>query len=396
MLYQIIYQGIIYSKSPINTRVDVEFAEYLEFPSVVICNYNLYRKSYLEKNEKEFADFLRYVADLTATHQSFDYSTYRGNLTTRNFTNLSLNAAHQLDSILLATFDNEAISSANFSLSILEFGVCFTFNYNTIDRLRARAPGISHGLQVLLDVREWEYFYSPALGIPGSSGFQIQVFDSNTTTPRVNEYGVAVGPGTRTLIGLSLYESHNLPPTLGGKCGEKTLKYHDVYRVSSCRLECQTDFVIASCGCRAHFMPGSDRECNPPEMMCVRDAAKTFNKDAAFRCECPIPCRQVRYEATVSQTKYPSDFYSKYLADQISATRNVNLTEDNFRDSLCLINIFFTELIRHKTTQQQAYSFVSLLSDIGGSLGMWIGGSILTLVEVFDIMGYSIFKTRGR
>ncbi|XP_030843834.1 acid-sensing ion channel 4-A [Strongylocentrotus purpuratus] len=149
------------------------------------------------------------------------------------------------------------------------------------------------------------------------------------------------------------------------------------------------------CGCRAPYMPGPGRECSPPEIICVRDAMDVYGRNSSQTCLCPVPCHTVRYAATISQAKFPSDFYSQVLAAQLSANPNLNVDADYFSNNLCLINIFFNELIRQTTTQQEAYLFVSLLSDIGGSLGMWMGASILTVVEIFDIMGYSLFRTRA-
>lgn len=60
---------------------------------------------------------------------------------------------------------------------------------------------------MVLDTKQWDYFYATSLvGSAGSAGFQIQAFDSNTSSAQVDEYGIAVGPGTRTLIGLTLFE----------------------------------------------------------------------------------------------------------------------------------------------------------------------------------------------
>ena len=45
------------------------------------------------------------------------------------------------------------------------------------------------------------------------------------------------------------------------------------------------------------------------------------------------------------------------------------------------MNIFFGELNYQTVTQLKAYSFGSLLGDIGGQMGLFIGASILTLLE---------------
>ncbi|XP_030852448.1 acid-sensing ion channel 4-B-like [Strongylocentrotus purpuratus] len=297
-------------------------------------------------------------------------------------------------SLFSATFGNEKLTVDNFSLALFEFGVCFTFNLDGTHRLQVRSPGATHGLEVILDVEQWNYYHQDSLPSRISAGFQLQAFDSKTSTPQVNDYGIAVGPGTKTRVGVTVHETHNIPPP-HGKCGTKKLKYHDGYKVSLCQLECKTDFLVAACNCRAPYMAGPDRECNPLEIVCMNNAMEDFNSKATAACPCPRPCDVVTYATTVSQAKFPSDFYSKFLAETLTERRNISLTAAYFSNSMCLINIFFNELSRQTNTQQEAYGFYSLLCDIGGSLGMWIGGSILTLCEVLDIIGYSIYKGRS-
>lgn len=43
--------------------------------------------------------------------------------------------------------------------------------------------------------------------------------------------------------------------------------------------------------------------------------------------------------------------------------------------------------------QVPAYGFSSLLADIGGNMGLFIGASVLTVMELFDFV-YEILKVR--
>ena len=51
------------------------------------------------------------------------------------------------------------------------------------------------------------------------------------------------------------------------------------------------------------------------------------------------------------------------------------------KSNLAKLNIFFGELNYQTITQIKAYNFGSLLGDIGGQMGLFIGASILTLLE---------------
>ncbi|XP_041474692.1 acid-sensing ion channel 4-A-like [Lytechinus variegatus] len=393
MSYQIVNRCVYFSKNPVNTLVEVKYVDQLAFPSVVICNYNSYRKSYIEENEADFATILKQFASDVMGNLDINDTLQEGSLKYTNLTELRLDSAHQLDAIVNAHFDNEELTRENFSLAIFEFGVCYTFNLDNSHRLKVKTPGVSHGLKLILDVQQSDYYHNDRHS-PLAAGFQLQALDSQTNIPQVNEYGIAVGPGTMTLIGLTVHETHNLPPP-HGKCGSKKLRYYDVYKTSLCRLECQTAFVIKECNCRAPHMPGPERECNPLEIVCMNKAMEKFyTMSSATECSCPVPCDVVTYATTVSQAKFPSEFYSEFLAESMSSKLNKSLDAADIRNDYCYINIFFNELSRQIQTQQEAYVFCSLLSDIGGSLGMWIGGSVLTVCEIIDIIGYSLHKGR--
>ena len=50
------------------------------------------------------------------------------------------------------------------------------------------------------------------------------------------------------------------------------------------------------------------------------------------------------------------------------------------------VDIFYEELSYEEITQNIAFEFLSLLSEIGGFLGLLLGASVLTVCELFDFV----------
>jgi hypothetical protein len=48
------------------------------------------------------------------------------------------------------------------------------------------------------------------------------------------------------------------------------------------------------------------------------------------------------------------------------------------------VDIFYKELKYEKITQRPAFEVLSLLSEVGGFLGLLLGASVLTVCEVMD------------
>ena len=55
------------------------------------------------------------------------------------------------------------------------------------------------------------------------------------------------------------------------------------------------------------------------------------------------------------------------------------------------MNVFFEALNYETIEQKKAYEVPGLLGDIGGQMGLFIGASILTILELFDYV-YEVIK----
>ncbi len=69
----------------------------------------------------------------------------------------------------------------------------------------------------------------------------------------------------------------------------------------------------------------------------------------------------------------------------------VGQSEDFYRRNYVQLNIFYDSLSTTTISQFETDSVTSLICDLGGNIGLWLGGSILTLFEILDLM-LVIFK----
>jgi hypothetical protein len=59
------------------------------------------------------------------------------------------------------------------------------------------------------------------------------------------------------------------------------------------------------------------------------------------------------------------------------------------RDNIAVVKIYFTDMKIKHTDQSAAYSWSAFFSDLGGSLGLLLGASVLSLIEVLDMCFYN-------
>ncbi|XP_064629202.1 uncharacterized protein LOC135488499 [Lineus longissimus] len=67
-----------------------------------------------------------------------------------------------------------------------------------------------------------------------------------------------------------------------------------------------------------------------------------------------------------------------------------------FTDNFLSMVIFLREMNYESVEQQTAYTIFSLLSDIGGSMGLLVGGSVISIFEILDVFVYNAVQKAGQ
>ena len=56
------------------------------------------------------------------------------------------------------------------------------------------------------------------------------------------------------------------------------------------------------------------------------------------------------------------------------------------KDNFLKLNVFYRQLSYEYVCQQKRYNIFGLICDIGGSMGLFIGASMLSIVEIIDLL----------
>ena len=123
--------------------------------------------------------------------------------------------------------------------------------------------------------------------------------------------------------------------------------------------------------------------CNPDQMkMCIQPTMQiyTMNNEVA-KCDCPQQCNNTDFTYTIS-----SAVTSDYSIDYIRPILGPNVTAEDVRNELAMVEIFYSQLAYEEIVTVPAYTILALACDIGGALGLVLGSTILTLFEVADFI----------
>uniref|UniRef100_A0A8C5AWL0 Acid-sensing (proton-gated) ion channel 2 n=1 Tax=Gadus morhua TaxID=8049 RepID=A0A8C5AWL0_GADMO len=390
---------------PTHTRMHTEWAKELAFPTVTICNNNPIRLYKLTKSDLYFAGHWLglLLANRTVRPMILDLlqedrqswfkklSDFRLFLPPRNFegTNLEFmdRLSHQLDEMLLSCkYRGESCGAHNFTSVFTRYGKCYMFNAVEEGKsLRTTMKGgTGNGLEIMLDIQQDEYL--PVWGDTEDTAFEAGVrvqIHSQAEPPFIHELGFGVAPGFQTFVATQEQRLTYLPPPWG-ECESKALEsgYFPAYSVTACRIDCETRYIVENCNCRMVHMPGDASYCTPEQ---YKDCAEPALGDS--NCMCRTPCNMTRYNKELSMVKIPSKTSARYLE------KRFNKSEKYITDNILVLDVFFEALNYETIEQKKAYEVAGLLGDIGGQMGLFIGASILTILELFDY-AYEVLKDR--
>ncbi|XP_059164359.1 degenerin-like protein unc-105 [Physella acuta] len=340
-----------------------------------------------------------------------------------SFQNKSIRSAlgHQIqDMMLQCSFAGRKCVQSNFTqIQSAVYGNCYTIEY---DKFIARKSGPSAGLELTLFLETSEYIP----GITNGKGLQLVVHEQGTV-PFPEDEGIAINPGTQTLIGLRMVKITRLGEPYGPCISTSTfeVKYGIKYTRNACQRICEQQQIIDTCQCVDALHPQliiymnatNVQPCNNiTQMMCVTEVEFNYNA-SEDKCGCASPCRWVvclqvgrvpaggscvcsesLYEKTISPRQWPSPSFASILLESICQDRSPetcsklrNMSDNELLGEFVKLNIFFEDLNYEELSEQADYTSVNLLSDIGGTIGLWIGLSVLSLFELIHLASSLVY-----
>ncbi|XP_062337082.1 acid-sensing ion channel 1C isoform X2 [Osmerus eperlanus] len=396
---------------PAVTKIYMVWSRNMSFPAVTFCNKNVFRVSSLTKADLYQSGYWmdlmyanhtvmeRSLAILRDSHKHsllslLDFKGYSPPPHDHiNTTEMIGRLGHQLEDMLLdCRFRGENCTHRNFSTIYTRYGKCYTFNSGLDGNplLTTLKGGTGNGLEIMLDIQQDEYL--PVWGETDETsyeaGIKVQIH-SQDEPPFIDQLGFGVAPGFQTFVSCQQQLLQYLPPPWGDcKSTPIDSEFFSTYSITACRIDCETRYLVENCNCRMVHMPGSSTVCTPEQYKDCADPALDFlvEKDNDY-CVCETPCNMTRYGKELSMVKIPSKASAKYLA------KKFNKTEQYIGENLLVMDIFFEALNYEKIEQKKAYEIAGLLGDIGGQMGLFIGASVLTILEIFDYL-YEVFKDK--
>ncbi|XP_055382468.1 pickpocket protein 28-like [Condylostylus longicornis] len=162
---------------------------------------------------------------------------------------------------------------------------------------------------------------------------------------------------------------------------ERRLAYFQSYSQANCEFECLTNYTLAKCKCVRFNMPRAKNThtCGAAKISCYQEAKRelmekdfqqstqnnTKNKVKVPDCDCLPSCTTLSYSYGITQAPLQEDI------DE----------EDEYRTTKFLI--YFKDNRFWSQERAKLYGVIDFTANAGGLLGLFMGISILSFVELF-------------
>ncbi|XP_053603999.1 pickpocket protein 28-like [Plodia interpunctella] len=237
-----------------------------------------------------------------------------------------------------------------------------------------------------------------------NKGYKVYIQDP-TSHPQSSVYSYAILPGQSSAMALKVNMMNTSEKLLNydaetRQCffsSEKYLRYFKLYTASNCLLECMSNYSYEICKCVSFHMPYTDSRsiCTLQQADCLREAGGANRKltDFISECDCLPNCNSITYEAEILKTEFNLE---KSVVNYFKMIE-VDGVADYFRSyEYSKLEVYYRDSGFVTITRSELFGITDFLANIGGLLGLFMGFSFLSLVEIvyfFSIrLGYTLRK----
>lgn len=326
--------------------------------------------------------------------------------------------------ILACLYGSEPCNHSNFThLYHPDHGNCYIFNWGMDSDSRVSSnPGAEFGLKLILDISQADFI--PFL--TSTAGARLMLHEQRSF-PFLKDQGIYALSGTETSIGVlvdelqrlgkpysqctangsdvsvkNLYEDYPMPSSMQDRSEDLSedhsrLRYRTKYSIQACLRSCFQAQMVKTCHCaHASFpLPAGAKYCNnydhPDWAYCYSNLRVSLERRQQCINSCTETCNNTQYKMTISMADWPSEASEDWIFHILSYERDESTKMTLERNGVIKLNIYFQEY-NYRTISESPNATVSdspsvwLLSNLGGQFSLWMGGSILCLIEFGEII----------
>ena len=281
------------------------------------------------------------------------------------------------------------------------YGNCYKYN-SGINASLSQLPlkysykaGYTYGLNIFSVISGSKNNYS-RFNIQKYQGVVIFIHDSKHK-PIISN-GIQILAGTNVNIGMKKTLTHKSPypysdckdlSSFSSDFYDILTKSNKSYRQIDCFDLLLQKQIINKCSCydlQYSQLYNATPCLSYTQLTCAEMVYMDFWKNTrtdSYSSECPLECDSIQFDFTYSTSDFdPTGLYT-YFKNKKTPTED-ELAE--FKKQIFSANIYFSELKYTEITQTPAMNIIDLFANIGGTLGLFVGISVLSFIEIIEFI----------
>ncbi|CAH1795926.1 unnamed protein product [Owenia fusiformis] len=311
-------------------------------------------------------------------------------------------------------------------------------------------PTSGLSLIMFLDLHEEQRsMFNPMIPTSGSAGIRVVIHETGTV-PDPTANGFDIPPGFSTNVPLRLIQRNHMEEPWGtcDKKADPYLKgSRYTYSRSSCKRQCVQGLLKAKCGCISSLWPinndaddskycgtfnidewikqESNRSILEEDLLrldCEEDLLSHLTEISEFiqspdcqsnpdchDCDCRPACEHYKYYQDISMSYWPMEsaqmtFYESLMTmpgyndstiykllhkphdDLGTADNSSQVNKDLIRKNFLRLNIYYKTIETEVISMYAEFTSGELVAEVGGTLGIFLGVSFVTLCEVVGLL----------
>ena len=283
------------------------------------------------------------------------------------------------------------------------YKTCVTINsvkVNSIDYLKSSKGGNSFGLEMVVYLPNNYYVTVLISDNQVKAGFnQLE----NLYTAVLTEANYKI----RKLVDKKLPSPYNkCVITSDSPLYKEIVDSNITYTQEYCLTYCICKYFMKTCNCSFSPIYGntqSNESCLINE--CFSNGFSKYNETQECAHLCPSECESTDFEISLQSLQfYPELFKNIYgsLISNSSKSFNLNQEEASILNRSFIVRVYYESLKYTETSQVSKTTVPDIISIVGGTMGLFLGLSLLSFIEVFGflievfLISIKNFKSNGQ
>jgi hypothetical protein len=392
--------GIVdYLEYEVVTKIRINVGKEIVFPLITVCDANPFTSRKSSNLLKDMQDEGESNSPTDNNNKWTDYTSYAMNkafsFSDEKKQELGFSINQSLKSCL---FYNKPCMASDFTWRFnYRYGNCFQLDPHRVVK-HAHLSENMYGVYLILGNLENlnEFPAYPSEGL--------KIFIHNGTEFGSNDVEIFMETGKQVKIDLHKTLTYRQPSPYSD-CQDLSSFKSEIYdyikstnngeyRQKKCFNLCFQKYIMDNCQCFYTYFPIFDyvyqKQIKPcadqNQTFCLNEVGVEFSNNIKEICanECPLECEYITYETSMSQLDYPSRQHFDDLKKRFKEYENMSI--DEYKKTHFRLNIHFKSSEYTEIREMPKTSAIELISNLGGVLGIFLGLSIFSFVEVFEIL----------